>query len=518
MIDGGEDCDPPASACSDGAGPFTCSATCQCPCPSRVDFEGTSGSIGVLDTGWTGQAHDATVVDEGKVTVSVTACPSSDAGTRPCGVCSVSGPIANPNAATYPAGPGGDINNRRCTNNSNVLCTTAAPCFQQCVGGPNDGVACAAASACPGGVCSAAGTCEWFFGTYLPLAAGGVSTCVGNRIVGAITGTANVETGSAATTANLQSQVFSGPTLSEPCPQCDGDATANDGIRGGTCSGGQRNTKICDITGSSPNAAFGSTSLDCPPLAGGVIATLPIDLTNTTGTTSRTLSAANPNCRAPGFTTLKCFCDTCNSLAAAPCDDNTDCPDPAGPIGPICGGARCTGGGNAGAACTVNSACPGGACGRPGAATAPNQCDDATCVAVDTCAGGANIGALCTVASECPGGICGGNEGLCTGGPFELYCEPVETFRGCTTNADCTFGGDTCTFGHFRECFLDNGLIGESVTASGLADAPVADESDPTLAALFCVGPTSSSAVNSAAGLPGLGKLELPGHARGLTP
>ncbi len=185
-------------------------------------------------------------------------------------------------------------------------------------------------------------------------------------------------------------------------------------------------------------------------------------------------------------------------------------------IGPICGGRRCTGGGNAGAACTINSACPGGACGVPGAATAPNQCDDAVCVAVDTCVAGANAGAGCTVASECPGGICGGNEGACAGGPFELYCEPVETFRGCMSNADCTFGGDTCTLGKFRECFLDNGLIGESVTASGLVDAPVADEADPTLAALFCIGPTSSSAVNGAAGLPGLGKVELPGHARGL--
>ncbi len=119
------------------------------PVSARARAASTSrahaGDLGVLDTGWTGQAHDATVVDEGKVTVSVTSCPGSDAGTRPCGVCSVSGPIANPNAAVYPAGPGGDINNRRCTNNSNVLCTSNAPCFQQCVGGPNDGVACAAA-------------------------------------------------------------------------------------------------------------------------------------------------------------------------------------------------------------------------------------------------------------------------------------------------------------------------------------------------------------------------------------
>jgi hypothetical protein len=493
MLDGGEDCDPPGSACDDGAGPFTCSATCQCPCPSIVDFEGNAGTLGILDTGWTGLAHDATIVDEGKLTVDITSCPGSDAGTRPCGVCTFSGPIANPNAAQYPAGPGGDINNHRCTNNNSVVCANNTPCFQQCVGGTNDGAACTSATACPGGgVCPAAGTCEWIFGTYLPLAAGGVSTCVGNRVNGAISGTANVETGTTASTANLISTVYTGPTLAQPCPHCTGDPTENDGIRGGTCTGGQRNGRTCDINGSHPNSQFGSTSLDCQPLVGGVIANLPINLSNTTGTLTHTLSAASPNCRAPGFTSFKCHCDTCNNSAQEPCDDNGDCPDPPGPIAGICGGARCVGGGNAGAACTVPSQCPGGACTRPGAATLFNQCDDATC-SPD-----------------------GGNEGICAAGPFDLFCEPVETFRGCTTNADCPFGGDTCTLGKFRECFLDNGVIGGAVTAQGVADPPVADESDPTLAALFCIGPTTSGAVNGAAGIPGLGKIELPGHARGL--
>ena len=64
----------------------------------------------------------------------------------------------------------------------------------------------------------------------------------------------------------------------------------------------------------------------------------------------------------------------------------------------------------------------------------------------------------------------------------------------------------------FRDCF-DNGEIGDTVTASGEAIAPVNHQSDPTIASLFCVGPTSSAAVNNAAGLPGLGRLELRGHA-----
>jgi hypothetical protein len=160
----------------------------------------------------------------------------------------------------------------------------------------------------------------------------------------------------------------------------------------------------------------------------------------------------------------------------------------------------------------------------PGTGTATNQCDDATC------------------SSD------GGNEGTCAAGPFEQFCGPNATFQGCTASDPdcrpynrCVGGGNAgatcvdssecpsgscnslvgggpelCTIGKFRDCFTDNGATGASVNATGVADAPVNDESDPTLAALFCIGPTSSSAVNGAAGLPGLGRLELPGHARGL--
>ena len=299
---------------------------------------------------------------------------------------------------------------------------------------------------------------------------------------------------------------------------------------------------------------------------------MPIDLTNSTGTRTRTLSATSPNCRAIGFTALKCFCDTCNNTAATPCGSNADCPASGRCVGGtggglpctsatqcpgggtcngrpcavagdcasgvctsgfcsttagICGGLkgqRCSGGANNGAPCSIASHCPGGACNIPGTSTASNQCDDATCV-VDT-----------------------GNEGTCANGPFEQFCAPNATFQGCTgsdpdcrpynqcvgganagatcvDNSECPTGTcnskvggppELCTLGKFRDCYTDNGVSGASVNATGVADPPVNDESDPTLAALFCIGPTSSSAVNGAAGLPGLGRLELPGHAKGL--
>jgi len=52
-----------------------------------------------------------------------------------------------------------------------------------------------------------------------PVAMDGVATCVLSEINGAVTGTANVETGESASTANLISHVFLGLTSSPPITQ-----------------------------------------------------------------------------------------------------------------------------------------------------------------------------------------------------------------------------------------------------------------------------------------------------------
>jgi len=108
---------------------------------------------------------------------------------------------------------------------------------------------------------------------------------------------------------------------------------------------------------------------------------------------------------------------------------------------------------------------------------------------MNACVGGTNVGAACNVASQCPGGSCQSK----VGGTAE-----------------------SCIIGKFRDCFLDNGTIGNAVNATGVAKVPVNDQSNPTLASLFCIGPTTSGSVNGAAGLPGLGRLELPGLAAGV--
>ena len=135
-------------------------------CPSALTFE-ANGDLADLDTGWTGQSHDNKVIDNGVLTLAVSAC----AGSSPsCGQCTVNGPIANSGGS---AG-----NNHRCTGNTSVQCTTAADC-------------------------SGLGTCAFFFGAPLPLSSGGVPVCVVNQVIGAVTGTANVNDGSSGTSVPL---------------------------------------------------------------------------------------------------------------------------------------------------------------------------------------------------------------------------------------------------------------------------------------------------------------------------
>jgi len=382
---------------------------------------------------------------------------SSCAGAAPnCGICSYDGPIEN--------GPG-QIDSHRCSCDSRVSCNVNADCAGSCA-------------------------CVFYFGSHLPLSSGGVSTCVKNTFQGSISGIFNEDTGATAGNALLLSTVFSGPTADDPCPKCVGDGPANDGTKGGNCVGGDDNGDLCDIMGTHPNQIFGDTSLDCRP-AGAVIANLNIDLSNTTGSKTRTLSTANPLCTEAGYTAQRCHCDTCATLAAESCATNADCPG-----GAVCGGRRCIGGDNAGAPCTTATQCPGGgACGRPGRATAPNQCNDD---------GDGDLTNNCS--SNTGDGDCAPGQG-----PFEQFCKPSAIHIGCASNVDCTVPGDTCV-GAYRKCY-NNGVPGNTVTATGAASPPVNHESNPKLAALFCIGPTITPAVNSVAGLPGLGRLELPGHA-----
>jgi hypothetical protein len=127
---------------------------------------------------------------------------------------------------------------------------------------------------------------------------------------------------------------------------------------------------------------------------------------------------------------------------------------------------------------------------------------------------------LCTVNSECPsggrcaeqcpGGTCvAGNEGKCAAGPVDTFCK-IQTFNTCGGDLDCPFPGDSCALSKTRDCFLDNGNIGGSVTVTGLQYPLCGNSGTGSVGALFCVAPTSSGSVNNVTGLPGLGRVILP--------
>jgi hypothetical protein len=67
---------------------------------------------------------------------------------------------------------------------------------------------------------------------------------------------------------------------------------------------------------------------------------------------------------------------------------------------------------------------------------------------------------------------------------------------------------------------LTGGFSGKNGTgtlvANGMEDPPMNDISNPTLGAVFCVGPTGSTSINNVSGLPGPGRVTIRGTATGL--
>jgi len=414
-------------------------------CPTRIQFLGIEPSD--YDLGWDGLAQNFVMPSQATFSAQLN-CTNT---LRPCGTCPFTGPIANAGVDQ------GTINNHRCINDPSQRCTVDADCA------------------------AVGGACAFFWGAPLPMDVGGVPFCgmhYFNATVGSLSGTVNIETGATASTLSLTETLSQGIAIDMPCPLCQDDNGMNDGLRNGLCVGGARNNQPCDGNAVPPNYA-GITSLDCPPTAATDV--FPFQIARTAGVVTDALTTANPSCRAAGFGASKCFCDTCNNGANQTCMINADCPDPAGPIGPICGGKRCLGGSNSGAACTTNTECPGGACSTTGT-TEPNSCDDGTCTATTN------------------------GEGECSAGPFDQYCLK-EAWRTCLVDTDCPAVGDTCTNGQFRPCYTDNGVVGGSVSAVGAQGTVSNDVTTPTMASLFCAPPSNAAFVNSTFGLPGLSRM-----------
>ncbi len=416
------DCDLFDNAAADGS----CADIdfCAFP-PSSADLTITAGQGGgntQLSTGWTGLAHNTDISDDFVGNVDFT-CVG--------GGCTSCAPRV-----------GAAYTGNRCQEDHRALCSdpfvTGGDCVQ---------------------------TCLPTFGAPLPLNAAATPVCVVNNIISELDGSANLNTGASSTLVSSRAVVHTG-TQSRPCPTCDGDPTANDGVRGGTCTGGPDNGTSCDANATSTE--FGSTSYDCRPDAGANVSGLGLDigLRLTTGTSSITaVAAASGGVSAVCDNGGPCHCAVCSVNTTVPCNTDADCPDKK---------ETCSSAGT-------------------GVNPSPNDCS--------------GDGFVCTAAAT---------DGVCATG-FETFCDGQTDPAGnfiipCSGQPDCDAldtecsGGDcgTCSAVQQRTCFLD------TVSAAGAPDpADAGGFSDFDLGSTFCIPPTSSPGVNGAGGLPGPGQLSL---------
>jgi hypothetical protein len=175
------------------------------------------------------------------------------------------------------------------------------------------------------------------FGAPLPLLAANIPVCVVNNFGNPkITGfTADVSTGVASGTVNLQSRIFL-TGVTQVCPRCTG---ANVGDAG-TCDSGAQQGRACTTTGIVTVAnAVGNRlytlSPNCAP-AGSPAGTIPISLPVTTGTSTL---AGSPPC--PGQAALSAGgCGSCGTACTgAACASTTpagQCVDVKGGISQNC--------------------------------------------------------------------------------------------------------------------------------------------------------------------------------------
>lgn len=379
-------------------------------CPVAAKLSANAGAAGgevrsrtSLDTGWTGLGHDAEIVNGFAAWVNLDC--SDD-----CGSCAITANC--------------DEDNCRCNNDPSIRCHTPFA---------------------TGGVCGGTNVCDVHFGPPLPLAAGGVATCVTNIIKQELVGSGDAGRGTSMTEVKDIAKVFLGISQTAPCPTCTGATVGANGI----CNGGQRNGLACETSAVSP--AFGNVSYDCPPeLAKNATgAGLELRFSLTSGSVSLPFGDA---CDSP-LDALNCACGACSLNPLIPCQTDDDC----------LGFGTCN---NAG-----------------GPARQPNACSDLNC-SFDADAG--------------PG------EGSCDAGPTDRFCDGAlkgngDGFVTCASNADCAASvGGTCSLSKRRPCFLD------PIAATGVAGTEGAE-----LVTVFCSGPTTAPGVNAAGGIPGPTRLRL---------
>jgi hypothetical protein len=424
-----------------------------------------------IDIGWTGGTHDIDLVDGSAMRFGLS-CPSASPPAS-YGECTVTG--------FDPA-----ENNCRCANN------TATVCDEPLVADADD---------CSGAICNC------YTRPPLPAVTTGTPICMVGLASSDASGTWNPDTGSGDVELNEYLKLHLGIEQVQPCPVCVGDATPNDGVRGGTCDAGQTPGAQCDAMGSDPTypvaSGGGWTSLDCLPSAANNISGIGMKFPHVESTGSVSLPATMP---CPGNPSENCPCAACSPDPSVGCASDAECLESFGmrcsldqaetcTTNTDCAAVnqltchatlmRCTG--DFDVMCTSNTDC---------AAVNAGPCASPTCNAIGQ---GTNPDP-----NFCADGTCntdGDGEGQC-GDVIDNFCDGILEEDGkpvivCSDSSDCAFSsaGD-CTVAVLRNCF------GPTISATGVADA----DSPRTVAAL-CIGALGSGAANSASGLPGPARL-----------
>jgi hypothetical protein len=251
-------------------------------CPTHFDLE-LNGAVSRFDPGYSGNAHGVGLATGSYFAVAVTTCDSE------CRRCRFHGPVPS-QRSVFP------VDNQRCLLDVTKTCTTDADCG----GNPCRFMFPPIASKLVLETCSIA---------YLePLATG--------DDVSAVQGVIDLDTGETDMNVfNLKVKLGI-----EACRSCQGDSTANDAVKGGTCTAGGG---ACDINGIG-TVINANTSYDCPMANPGPYE-IPLSA-NGTSTSERqwTMDATRPNCTAMGATTKKCWCGMCSN--GQPCTRREDCP------------------------------------------------------------------------------------------------------------------------------------------------------------------------------------------------
>lgn len=487
-----------------------------CPCPNGSDVPCTSAQITALigsdlDSGWTGIAHNADLIEGAEITVRVARrCSDSDELCVEDEDCT----------ETETCDPTCD-----CINDTD--CEVAGPTHQKrCI---TTLTACDTADDCPAGV-----DCRPMFGPPLPLSSAGNPVCIISVFDNDITGTSNSATGDSIISVKLKSRIFLGITIDQPCPRCgrlDQNPEIGDTF---TCEGGQFPGATCTTDSVSPD--FGGTSFACPPELNGNISGSGLAIIFNEVTTGTTTKQAQLPCGSflfqnhPDLGPTTCIDDFSS------CSTNADC-------------SRCTG--DATISCSTDDDCIGnGTCG-----VAPEQpitcgvwchcgfCDDdpdSPCFDDSDCTGGATcqVGSA-SVSANAPqqqANDCGSQAAFICGLEDKELCHDSfqgtcsgQSFRACSNDSTCAANNAGVCVTEFKPCFeseisrtgvasplgsycqSDPDNESQCTTNADCADGDpcVSDSSRPSTAALFCVPATSSSTINSAGGITGPGAINL---------